>query len=114
MLYNIYYSDVFSPNQRPFIQEKKEFDSFKEATLYAARRCVERLFENENDFGSTKDIFIDGAYKDIYLIEHNASAELMDAIGNKQYCISNAEHMCFYAVPAEDDSLIAEAFNKIM
>lgn len=111
MLYNIYYSDVFTPKQKLFIQEKKEFDSFEEATFYAARRCVERQFEYERDFGEIKSLFIDDAHKDEYLIKHKASAELMDAVGNKQYCMRTTEHMRFYAVPAEDDLLISEAFK---
>lgn len=111
MLYNIYYSDVFAPEQKLFVQEKKECDNLEEATLYAARRCVERQFEYERDFGEIKSIFVDGAYKDEYLIEHKASAELMDAIGNKQYCMASTEHMRFYAVPVEDDKLISEAFK---
>lgn len=111
MLYNIYYSDVFTPNQKPLIQEKKECASFEEATLYAARRCVERQFQYEKEFGEVKSIFIDDAHKDDYLIKHLASAELMDAVGNKKYCMKTTEHMRFYAVPVEDDNLIKEALD---
>lgn len=112
MLYNIYYTDVFTPKQKIFIQEKKEFDSFEEATLYAARRCVERQFEYERDFGEVKSSFINDALKDDYLIKRMANSELREAIGNKQYCMRTTEHMRFYAVPTNDDLLISEAFNN--
>lgn len=40
MLYNIYYSEEYMPNDFPlYIQETKEFNTFKEATYYAFQRC---------------------------------------------------------------------------
>ena len=57
MLYNIYYYNVFSPDREtPCIQEKsKEFENFREATLYAATRCIDSQFEWEHQIGRVED-----------------------------------------------------------
>lgn len=113
MLYNIYYYNVFSPDREtPCIQEKsKDFENFREATLYAATRCIDSQFEWEHRIGRVED-YIDLAHRNPYLIEKGIDSKLMDAIGRKQYCINTTVDMWFYAVPVEDDDLIKEAFEN--
>ena len=50
MLYNIYYSEEYMPNDFPlYIQETKEFNTFKEATCYAFQRCFEKQLDNVHE-----------------------------------------------------------------
>lgn len=112
MLYNIYYYNVFSPDREtPCIQETKEFENVHEATLYAARRCIDSQFEWEHQTGRIED-YIELAHQNPYLVEKGIDSKLMDAIGRKQYCMNTTADMWFWAVPVEDDNLIKEAFNN--
>lgn len=112
MLYNIYYSNVFTPDPDfPFIQETKDFESFREATLYAAKRCIAYQFEWEFRSGYVED-YIDTAHHNPYLIDKGVDSKLMDAIGRKRYCMETTSGMRFYAVPAEDDEAIQEAIDN--
>lgn len=112
MLYNIYYYNVFSPDREtPCIQETKEFENVHEATLYAARRCIDSQFEWEHQTGRIED-YIELAHRNPYLVEKGIDSKLMDAIGRKQYCMNTTADMWFWAVPVEDDNLIKEAFDN--
>lgn len=112
MLYNIYYSNVFSPDREtPCIQETKDFENVREATLYAATRCIDSQFEWEHQTGCIED-YIELAHRNPYLIEKGIDSKLMDAIGRKQYCMNTTADMWFWAVPVEDDNLIKEAFDN--
>lgn len=108
MLYNIYYSQEYMSNDFPlYIQETKEFDTFKEATCYAFQRCLEKQLEISSIGG-----FIDNAKQDPYLKDQGASDELIQAIGRKRYCMETTADLRFYAVPVEDDKIIGHAFKK--
>lgn len=112
MLYNIYYSNIFTENfDSPFIQETKEFKNIQEATTYAAKRCIDYRFEWESRYVYLED-YINTAHQNPYFIEKGIDSKLMDAIGRKQYCMDITSDMCFYAVPVEDDELISEAFKN--
>ena len=108
MLYNIYYSEEYMPNDFPlYIQETKEFNTFKEATSYAFQRCFEKQLEISSIGG-----FIDNAKQDPYLKGQGASDELVQAIGRKRYCMETTANLRFYAVPVEDDKIIGHAFKE--
>ena len=112
MLYNIYYSEEYMPNDFPlYIQETKEFNTFKEATCYAFQRCFEKQLDLEYRSGSVED-FIDNAKRDPYLKDQGASDELIQAIGRKRYCMETTADLRFYAVPVEDDKIIGHTFKE--
>ena len=108
MLYNIYYSEEYMPNDFPlYIQETKEFNTFKEATCYAFQRCLEKQLEISSIGG-----FIDNAKRNPYLKDQGVSDELVQAIGRKCYCMETTANLRFYAVPVEDDKIIGHAFKE--
>lgn len=108
MLYNIYYSENYMSNDFPLcIQETKEFNSFKEATLYAFQRC----FEKQLTFDCVED-FIDNTKRNPYLQDKRADNDLLEAIGRKRYCMETTANLRFYAVPVEDDKIIEHAFEE--
>ena len=112
MLYNISYTWMDNTHTTPpYIEEQKDCDSFQEAITYAFERALAKAFEYKWRDGNLDD-YLRTYANDPYLLEHNASPDLIQAIAMKRYAIDTAKNLWFYAVPVECDEVIQEAIDN--